>query len=135
MSATYKFTGLEIIIPPVIVEFDTKDPLLPNCQEANSNGLLETRRPSEKVCMGRCIFDRKNGKSIDHIFLLCPVAFELWQHLFFDWVPVAAAHPPPPGHRLSSFRGLTGVLGVGPFSISFCLQPCANLDWEEQLDL
>ena len=51
----------------------------------------ELRRPYKSLCPQWCILCKRNGESINHLFLHCPVTIGLWHKLFnlagLAWVP------------------------------------------------
>ncbi|RVW90769.1 putative ribonuclease H protein [Vitis vinifera] len=74
--------------------------------KVNTNDKLQLRRPYKALCPQWCILCKRNGESIDHLFLHCPVTIGLWHRLFnlvgVIWVPPRSIED----MLVISFRGL-----------------------------
>ena len=62
--------------------------------KVNTNDMLQLRRPYKSLSLHWCILCKGNGKSIDLLFLHCPLTLGLW-HKFFslarmDWFRLGA---------------------------------------------
>ena len=61
-------------------------------KKANTNDLLQLRRPHKALSPDICKLCMKQGESAYHLFLHCSVLLGLWHRLFqlakLDWVPL-----------------------------------------------
>ena len=51
-------------------------------KKVNTNDLLQVRRSYKSFSPHWCILCKGNGEAVDHLFLHCPLALELWHKLF-----------------------------------------------------
>lgn len=51
-------------------------------RKVNSNDLLQLRRPDESLNPHWCILCKRDGESIDHLFLHYPFTSGMWHKLF-----------------------------------------------------
>ncbi|RVW92839.1 LINE-1 retrotransposable element ORF2 protein [Vitis vinifera] len=60
-------------------------------KKVNTNDMLQLRRPYKAISPDICMLCMKQGETVDHLFLHCPLTMGLWYRLFqltkIDWVP------------------------------------------------
>ena len=60
-------------------------------KKVNTNDMLQLRRPYKALSPDICMLCMKQGETVDHLFLHCPLTMGLWYRLFqltkIDWVP------------------------------------------------
>lgn len=76
-----------LIIPLVLISFIIKEVgKLLSLLNIMTNDIFQKRSPNHYLYSQWCIMCMRNEKSLDHLFLHCPLVSVLWNRVFYWWI-------------------------------------------------